>query len=109
MGRSSPQSFEKRQRERRKQRKREEKFEKRLQRAADKRNAKVARDTPMFHTLFRDDVELRIDTDVWLCLLNLALLQGWAPPVGPDAPEPGRGEVAPLSGTAGAARPLSRS
>ena len=40
MGRSSPQSFEKRQRERRKQLKREEKFEQRLIRNEEKRLAK---------------------------------------------------------------------
>jgi hypothetical protein len=41
MARSSPQSFEKRQRERRKQQKREEKFEARLVRSEEKRLAKA--------------------------------------------------------------------
>ncbi len=41
MARSSPQSFEKRQRERRKQLKREEKFERRLVRNEEKRRAKA--------------------------------------------------------------------
>jgi hypothetical protein len=44
MARSSPQSFEKRQRERRKQQKREEKLERKLIKSEDKRRAKAEAD-----------------------------------------------------------------
>ena len=44
MARSSPQSFEKRQRERRKQQRREEKLERRLIRNEEKRRAKAERE-----------------------------------------------------------------
>lgn len=46
MARSSPQSFEKRQRERRKQQKRAEKFERRLIRNEEKRRAKAEGEGP---------------------------------------------------------------
>ena len=74
-----PESFEKRQRERRKQRKRMEKLERRLLRNADKRLGRDGKEHCVILTLSRRNAELRIDSEVWLCSLNLAASQGWVP------------------------------
>ncbi len=71
-----PESQEKRQRNRRKQLKRKEKLERRLQRKDDKRRA----DNPLYHTLHRGDELYQVETDLWLAVLDLAMVSGWAPP-----------------------------
>ena len=75
-----PDSHEKRQRERRKQQKRREKAERKLQRKNEKR------DNPIHHTLHRGASQHRVDTDLWLCVLDLAAVGGWSPPEG-ESPE----------------------
>jgi len=55
MARSSPQSFEKRQRERRKQRKREEKLERRLIRNEEKRIAKAEAEGKEYKPKYTED------------------------------------------------------
>lgn len=74
-----PESFEKRQRERKKQRKRMEKLERRLLRSADKRFGRDGKENCIILTLSRRNAEFRIDSEVWLCSLNLAASQGWIP------------------------------
>lgn len=90
-------SYEKRQRNRKKQQKREQKLAKKRQRRDEKLNAHMPNmaglllrfgdsedDEPAgyepFHTLRRaDGATLHIDPNLWLCLLDLALGQGWRP------------------------------
>ncbi len=55
MARSSPQSFQKRQRERQKQRKRAEKFERRLIRNEEKRIAKAEAEGREYQPKYTDD------------------------------------------------------
>jgi len=45
---------------------------------APRRNHRV-QGAIIHHTLRRRDVEHRIDTDVWLCVLDLAAARGWVP------------------------------
>lgn len=87
----SPQTFQKRQRERDKQRKRSEKQERRISRNKEKRRFNEARENAVFHVFVRGEEELHVDTVVWLCVLDLAALQGWVPtaelePEDPDMP-----------------------
>ncbi len=75
-----PESYEKRQRDRRKQQRRKEKLERRLQRKNEKRHAQAGGANPIYHTLRRGAAQHRVDTDLWLCVLDLAAVGGWTPP-----------------------------
>jgi len=76
-----PDSHEKRQRERRKQQKRREKAQRKLQRKQHRTG-----DNPIHHTLHRGAAQHRVDTDLWLCVLDLVAVGGWSPPA-PGIPE----------------------
>ncbi len=77
-----PESYEKRQRDRKKQRKRKEKLERKLQRKSEKRYGGMG---PEYHTLVRGNDQLRLATDMWLSVLDLAAVGGWVPPeAGPN-------------------------
>jgi hypothetical protein len=77
-----PESFEKRQRDRRKQQKRKEKRERKLQRKADKTRG------PLYHTLFRDRDQHQFETDLWLSVIDLVAVGGWTPPEAIPSGEP---------------------
>ena len=77
-----PDSFEKRKRERKKQQKRKEKRERRAQRKA------VQRMSPMFHTMLRGSEQQRVETDLWLSVLDLVAVSGWTPPHSEPPAEP---------------------
>ncbi len=83
-----PESHEKRQRNRRKQLKRKEKLERRLQRKAEKRRGDG---NPLYHTLTSGGEIYTVETDVWLAVLDLALVSGWMPPEGSVPEEPAEG------------------
>jgi hypothetical protein len=36
--------------------------------------------TTIHHILTKDSVHLRVDCDLWLCVLDLAAVRGWGPP-----------------------------
>jgi hypothetical protein len=87
----SPQTFQKRQRERDKQRKRLEKQDRRIARNREKRRFNEARENATFYLFQRAEEEMHVDTVIWLCVLDLAALQGWVPtaelePEDPDQP-----------------------
>ena len=74
-----PGSPEKRRRERMKQQKRKDKFERRALRREGKRLS------PMFHTLRRGAEQHRVETDLWLSVLDLVAVGGWTPPLSEPA------------------------
>jgi hypothetical protein len=74
-----PESPEKRRRERMKQQKRKDKSERRALRREGKRLS------PMFHTLRRGAEQHRVETDLWLSVLDLVAVGGWTPPLSEPA------------------------
>jgi hypothetical protein len=79
-----PETHEKRQRDRRKQQKRKDKIERRQQRKNAKLFAESGGASPMYHTLRRGNDQYQVDTDLWLSVLNLTAVAGWAPPASED-------------------------
>lgn len=72
-------SYEKRKRNQKKQKKREDKLTKRVQRNAEKASHGSNSTTPVLYRFRRGEEEYLIDSDIWLCTLDLATYHGWTP------------------------------